>query len=130
ADDLALSGSVSPATAERIVRVITEIVRSEGFDLNPAKTRAAAQGQRQRLAGVVVNRHPNLARSEYDELRAILHNCAVTGLASQNRDRHPDFERFLAGRVSWAAQLNPHRRAKLEGLLTEATSTQAAADGE
>lgn len=130
ADDLALSGSVSAATAERIVRVIAAIVRSEGFDLNAAKTRAAAQGQRQRLAGVVVNRHPNLARSEYDTLRAILHNCAAAGLASQNRDRHPDFERFLAGRVSWAVQLNPQRRAQLEELLTEATSTPAVADGE
>ena len=123
ADDLAFSGPVSASTISRITPLLAEIARGEGFALNQAKTRTASQAQRQRLAGVVVNRHPNLARQEYDELRAILHNCAVGGLAAQNRGQRPDFAEYLGGRVSWAIQLNPGREAKLRRLLALAMAT-------
>ncbi|MGH9276489.1 MAG: hypothetical protein ACRD12_00035 [Acidimicrobiales bacterium] len=41
---------------------------------------------------MVVNRHPNVARLEYDTLRVILHNCARHGAPGQNRAGHADFE--------------------------------------
>jgi Zn-dependent M28 family amino/carboxypeptidase len=73
--------------------------------------------RRQQLAGVVVNRHPNLARDECDVLKAILTNCIRHGPASQNRAAHPDFRAYLAGRVAHARALNAARGAKLHALF-------------
>ena len=78
------------------------------------------QPQRQVLAGMVVNRLPNLERREYGRLRAILHNMAPEGLESQNRAGHPRFAEHLEGSVSWAAHLNPGREAVLDRLLAAA----------
>ncbi len=122
ADDLALSGPVSGATVGRVIELASDIVRDEGFAINELKTRAVTRSQRQRLAGVVINQRPNLARSEYDILRAILHNAARDGLDAQNRAGHPQFAAHLAGRVGWATHLNPGRRATLESLLVAATA--------
>jgi hypothetical protein len=69
--------------------------------------------QRQSVCGVVVNVHPNVARVEYDRLKATLHNAARDGPASQNRSGSTDFEAHLRGRISWVASLNPDRGAKL-----------------
>ena len=124
ADDIALSGPVSGSTVERIIELVTEIATSEGFKVNEIKTRAVTNSHRQRLAGVVINDRTNMARREYDDLRAILHNAARYGLESQNLHGYPDFAAHLAGRVSWAVSLNPGRKAKLEHLLTQATAHQ------
>ena len=61
------------------------------------------------LAGVVVNHHPTVARREVERLEAILHNCAVQGPSTQNRDRHPRFREHLRGRVAHVAALDPRR---------------------
>ena len=53
------------------------------------------RGVRQHLAGVVVNQHPDVARSEFDTLKAILTNCVRHGVASQNREGHADFHAHL-----------------------------------
>jgi RNA-directed DNA polymerase len=60
-----------------------------------------------------VNARPNVVRSEYDQLKAILNNCARHGPASQNRAGVADFEAHLRGRISWVASLNPDRGDKL-----------------
>ena len=62
---------------------------------------------------MVVNNHPNVARSEYDELRAILHNAARSGQSGQNRGDVADFRAHLLGRIAWVESLNPTRGAKL-----------------
>lgn len=71
------------------------------------------------MCGVVVNVRPNVLRSEYDELKAILHNAARDGPDSQNRARLPDFHAHLRGRISWVASLNPSRGEKLRRRFDE-----------
>ncbi|AIO30695.1 reverse transcriptase family protein [Burkholderia cenocepacia] len=118
ADDLAFSGG--PALARAIDRLqvrVAAIAFDEGFALQLRKTRVMRRGARQQLAGVVVNRHPNLARDEFDRLKAILTNCVRHGPASQNRGAHADFRAHLAGRVAHAAALNAARGAKLRALF-------------
>ena len=75
------------------------------------------RGTRQHLAGVVVNIHPNLARTEFDVLKAVLTNCVRHGPGSQNRKGHEDFRAHLAGRVAHAGMLNAARGAKLKGIF-------------
>ncbi|AXF26037.1 RNA-directed DNA polymerase [Burkholderia pyrrocinia] len=118
ADDLAFSGGRALARdVERLQVRVAAIALEEGFALQLRKTRVMRRGARQQLAGVVVNRHPNLARDEFDLLKAILTNCIRRGPASQNRDAHPDFRAHLAGRVAHAAALNAARGAKLCALF-------------
>lgn len=95
ADDLAFSGHTSQP--DRFIEIVRSIVTDEGFRLNEAKTRIRRASNRQLLAGLVVNAHPAVPRTEYDALRALLHNAIYTGLDEQNRDGHPDFVAHLAG---------------------------------
>ena len=62
---------------------------------------------------------PNVLRSEYDQLKAILHNAALHGPESQNRAGVADFQAHLRGRISWVASLNPSRGQKLRRRFAE-----------
>jgi hypothetical protein len=120
ADDIALSGGgllLSRATDVRTS--IAAIAREEGFCVNERKTALMTRAGRQRVCGIVVNEHPNVAREEYDELKAILHNCATRGPAEQNRAGAGDLHGHLSGRVAWVEQVNPGRGAKLRARLEQ-----------
>jgi RNA-directed DNA polymerase len=115
ADDLALSSPhhLSREQVARLVDVAARIAHEEGFHLNPAKTRVQRRGQRQSLAGIIINERPNIERHEYERLKATLHNAALHGPESQNRGDHPDYRSHLLGRISWVNQLNPDRGHRL-----------------
>lgn len=118
ADDLAFSGSRDlERAADRFHIHVAAIALEEGFTVNTRKTRIMRSGTRQRLAGVIVNRHPNLARPTFDRLRAILHNCGIHGPHSQNHDGHEGFRAYLAGAIAYAEMLNPPRGLKLRKLF-------------
>jgi RNA-directed DNA polymerase len=117
ADDLAFSGDESFArSGMRFRRMVWQIITEEGFRANAAKSRWMTAGHRQHLAGVIVNRRPNVRRGDFDRLKAILTNCVRHGPAGQNRDGHPDFRAHLLGRVAHVAALHPERGKKLRGL--------------
>lgn len=120
ADDLAFSGDAE--FARRVNRVrhhIAAIVQDEGFFVNHHKTRVMRASTRQRIAGIVVNQHRNLARREYEQLKAILHNCRQHGLESQNRDGHPDFRAHLTGRVAFLESVHPAHGRRLREVLRQ-----------
>ncbi|WP_342211775.1 reverse transcriptase family protein [Frigoribacterium sp. CFBP 8759] len=118
ADDLAFSGDGTLAgRADAFVRGVGRIVGDEGHLLNATKTRVRGAATRQVVTGVVVNAGTNTMRSEYDRLRAVLHNAATTGLEAQNRAGHPDFAAQLWGRIGWVEQLNPGRGARLRAAF-------------
>jgi retron-type reverse transcriptase len=118
ADDLAFSGGENFARGlGRFSKAVARIVDEEGFALNPAKTRIMPRSQPQRVTGIVVNAHINVARRDYDTLRATLHNCIALGPISQNRAAHKDFRRHLDGRITWVEQVNMPHGAKLRRLF-------------
>jgi RNA-directed DNA polymerase len=117
-DDLAFSGPASlAARAKFLEALVGAIALEEGFSLNHRKTRLRLASQRQRLAGVVVNERVNYSRTDWDRLKATLHNCVKHGPEPQNRDNHPDFRAHLKGRVAHATWLNPARGEKLRVLM-------------
>jgi retron-type reverse transcriptase len=120
ADDLAFSGTFTPRGATAFIARVTAIAAESGFRINTSKTRVRGAGDRQALAGLVVNAAPAVPRDEYDALRALLHNAARTGIDAQNRDGHADFAQYLAGRVAWVAHRHSTRAAKLAALLASA----------
>jgi hypothetical protein len=115
-DDLTFSGGPG-SWHRRIAERVTAVVTEEGFRVNRAKTRAATPARRQVVLGAVVNDRPTLPRPERDALRALLHNCAVSGWRSQIRDRDPaTFRDHVLGRIAWAASLDPVVGARLREL--------------
>lgn len=114
ADDLVFSGGRELVRASRsLVRGVEEIALDEGFKVHEAKTRLFTSAQRQRVTGLVVNERPNVARPEYDRLRAILHDAATRSPALANRDAHPNFRAHLLGRIEWVGGDDEARSAKL-----------------
>lgn len=113
ADDLTFSG---PALRGRRSAAVAEhaatIAREESFALQPRKSRLRTAARRQLVTGVVVNAHPNLARDEYDRLRATLHRLALDGPPAEAAA----LRARLQGRVAWAESLNPGRGVKLRRL--------------
>ncbi|PWF48872.1 reverse transcriptase family protein [Massilia glaciei] len=118
ADDLVFSGG--PQFARAVGRFCARtgaIAIEEGFIVNTKKTRAMRAGARQQVTGVVVNRHPNLARAEFDLLKATLTNCVRHGPASQNRGRRDNFRGHLDGKVAYPSMLNAARGARLRQVF-------------
>lgn len=120
ADDLAFSGD--EALEERIEPFSTHvaaILLEEGFTVNYRKTRMMRPGVRQYLAGLVANRHMNVRRSDFDNLKAILTNCVRLGPESQNRDAHPHYQLHLQGRVTFVEMVNPAKGARLRRIFEQ-----------
>ncbi len=122
ADDLAFSGDDDFARGVHRFRLhVAAITIDEGFAVNFRKTRIMRHAVRQRLAGIVVNAHPNILRADYDRLKAILTNCVRHGPASQNREGHQDFAAHLLGRVAFVEMVNPQRGERLRELFRRIT---------
>jgi hypothetical protein len=112
-DDLTFSGGPSlRAARSRFAELVGQIVREEGFRCNERKTVVLGSSGRQQVLGAVVNDHPTLPRRERDNLRALLHNCAVHGWRTQARDVE-NFRDHLLGQISWANSLDPDFGARL-----------------
>ncbi len=114
ADDLLFSGDADFAkSAHRLAIHIGAIAIKEGFEVHWHKLRVMRPGVAQRAAGLVLNERINIPRSEFDRLKAILHNCARHDPASQNRAAHPDFRAHLSGRLAHLEMIAPDRARKL-----------------
>ncbi len=127
ADDLAFSGDLGRRTAP-LLRAVAGIAEQEGFTLNPAKTRVRTRAERQLVTGLVVNERVTVTRSDYDALRAVLHNCARHGPQTQNRSRHPDFRAHLLGRIAWVSGVDRRRGARLRAEFDRIAWPSPAAD--
>lgn len=92
---------------------IVEIVRGNGFQINPAKTRLMRRTQRQRVTGLVVNEKVNVSREYVRDLRNLLYIWERHGTADaiqawgrRGNPRNwppgkpsPEFARVVRGRV-------------------------------
>jgi len=120
ADDLVFSGERTLLSgAQRFHIQVAAIALEEGFRLNTRKTRFMGAAQRQKITGLVVNRHPNIPRQDYDHLKAVLHNSLVHGATQQNRGELPDFRAHLFGKISYVASINPARALRLKQLFDQ-----------
>lgn len=116
ADDLTFSGD-DPRKVGRLLRSVRSVLEMEGFVEHPKKTKVMRRARRQEVTGLTVNTKPAVSRDEVRRLRAILHNAAKHGLASQNRENRPDFAAYLRGKVAFVAMVDPERGAELRAAL-------------
>ncbi|HEX5423446.1 MAG TPA: reverse transcriptase family protein [Candidatus Acidoferrales bacterium] len=97
-DDLTLSGSSRLLDFRRL---ITRIVDDEGFVVNPQKVFTMHSGMRQLVAGVVVNRKPNVPREKRKSIRQ-----GIIQLRLNRYSGGPSVDQ-VRGKISWLSQLNP-----------------------
>jgi RNA-directed DNA polymerase len=120
ADDLSFSAGAE-AEPEKITGYllarIRHICQDEGFLVNEKKTRVLKQSSAMAVTGVIVNRRPGVGRREVRRLRAILHNAAKHGLASQNRAADPLFEARIRGQIAFVQMINPDQSRPLVAAL-------------
>lgn len=119
ADDLLFSGDRDfTRQCPRFQIKVMAITLEEGLAINARKTRTMHRSQKQSAAGLILNSKLNARRTDYDQLKAILHNCRQQGPASQNHQAHPHFAAHLKGRVAWIASLNPAWGEKLQSTYS------------
>ncbi|MBN1808679.1 MAG: RNA-directed DNA polymerase [Planctomycetes bacterium] len=99
ADDLTFSGS---ADAAKYLRLIVEIVKEEGFALNPAKTRMMRRNRRQEVTGLVVNDKVGLPREWKRNLRAALHHLRTGRPASDGPEK-------IHGKLAFLKMVHPEQ---------------------
>jgi RNA-directed DNA polymerase len=85
---------------------IEVICEQEGFLERPDKRRVLRANHQQRVTGLVVNAGVNVPRADRRRFRAMLHNCAAHGVASQARGRD-DFTAYLAGYAAYVHMVDP-----------------------
>ncbi|MEZ5325087.1 MAG: reverse transcriptase family protein [Verrucomicrobiales bacterium] len=107
ADDLTFSGA-EPNTVPRLLKLIGNIVESEGFNVNAAKTRVMRKGRRQSVTGVTVNEVIGLSRKERRKLRAALHQQKLNGVPGDCTNQQ------LHGKLAYLHMLNPSQAMKLK----------------
>jgi len=120
ADDLAFSGGED--FEKRVARFsvhVAAIALEEGFKVHHRKTRIMRQGARQHLAGIVINQHLNVRRTDFDCLKAVLTNCVRLGPATQNRDAHPEFRLHLEGKLAFVEMINPAKGKRLRTIFNQ-----------
>jgi RNA-directed DNA polymerase len=120
ADDLFISGGQQLLARSKALCALSEsLVSDEGFRIHPGKTLLMTNAGQQHMLGLVVNEQPAVARSEFDNLRATLHNCIQTSPELQSRNRTVDFRSQLLGRIGWVTSTNQQRGARLMELFNQ-----------
>ena len=112
ADDILFSGT-NYRILNNLIPYIGHIIAEEGFHLNFRKTRVMGRGQRQQATGIILNKHHNLSRKEFDCLKAILHNCITKGVSSQS-DGQENFKSHLEGKLNYLSMLNSSKGENLK----------------
>jgi RNA-directed DNA polymerase len=107
ADDLTFSFAQPPdVRVGRFLWWVDAICQQEGFTERADKRRVLRKGQQLRVTGLVVNERTGIPRTDRRRFRAILHNCARNGVASQAQGR-TDFEAYLAGYAAYVHMVDP-----------------------
>jgi hypothetical protein len=109
ADDLTFSFATMPEVKlGRFLWFVDAICEQEGFIERPDKRRILRNKHQQRVTGIVVNQGIHVPRADRKRFRAILHNCAKHGVASQAlKSGRTDFEAYLAGYAAYVHMVEP-----------------------
>ncbi len=99
-DDISISGEGGISPHE--LKLLEEIVNSEGFKVNHRKTRIKRRNSRQEVTGLVVNDTPHLARQRRKNLRAMFHQAFLYPEKFETRLNE------LAGHLAYFRSIHPN----------------------
>lgn len=99
--DVAVAGGGWIGEDIAIGPALREVLRANGFEANPKKTRLQLRSCRQEVTGLTVNEFPNVPRAFVRSLRAMIYNWRAHGLASAAREyfEHHHYGSAIVGSV-------------------------------
>ncbi len=128
ADDLTFSFKQQPTVKlGRFLWWVDGICHAEGFIERPDKRRILRGKHQQRVTGLVVNHVVHVPRADRKRFRAILHNCAVHGLASQVKEgTAAELAAYLAGFAAYVQMVEPELGKKYAAQVETILSKESA----
>lgn len=108
ADDLTLSGDFDEKI---VINKIRKIVSSEGYKINPDKTRVRKRNQRQEVTGIVVNEKLQVSRKDRRDFRRVLYYIDKYGLEEHLKyvgNNKNNYIYHLIGKITHASFINPN----------------------
>lgn len=93
---------------------LTKVVESNGFFINPEKTRLQFRDCHQEVTGLTVNLFPNLSRDYIREIRAMLHSWRMAGLEAAESQYNERFNRRAIGGQRVQSSLRYALRGRIE----------------
>lgn len=101
---------------------LEKIITSNGFNINPHKTRAFTKRQRQEVTGLTVNRFPNVRKKYIAQIRAMLHAWDKYGLEAATLEhfllydenhrnpnrKFPSFKKIVGGKIEFLGMVKGH----------------------
>lgn len=125
ADDMSFSAD-SVDNLNALLHWVKKIVREEGFDIHPNKTRIMRSSRRQEVTGLVVNNAQlSISRQQLRRFRALLHQLESQGVEGKRWNGNPDVLSSAAGFANLVFMVNPVKGAALQArvrALQEAVS--------
>lgn len=129
-DDLTFSHPEDKSRAEvdKLIKDIQRLIVAGGYRTNKRKTKVQRRWRRQKMLGMVINEKTSIPKDIYRRYRAILHNCAQTGFAT-NAARYGwngegSFQEHLLGKVSYFVSIDPERGKKLHDAFLVARTLE------
>ena len=113
ADDIAFSG---PRSILSMLPAARAIIKEEGFEVHPAKTRIMGRGRRQQVTGLVVNEKVSVPRDVRRRLRALLHTVAGRGGLGAP-DVPPGLAAHLRGHANFHRMVDPELGARCHAAI-------------
>ena len=102
---------------------LEKIINTNGFKINPKKTRAFSKQQRQEVTGLTVNRSPNVRKKYISQIRAMLHAWDKYRLEAatlehfrlyDNKHRNPNhklpsFKKIVKGKIEFLGMVKGNK---------------------
>jgi len=96
----------------RFCGLVYKIVKEEGFEINPSKTRFLRKNYQQKITGIILNNQElGLPRKWIRNYRAALYNANKELEKNGNIPEEKKYE--ISGMTSWVKSVNPERYKKL-----------------
>jgi hypothetical protein len=119
ADDLAFSHPQPKLPVRLLTKVVSDILRAEGFITNESKTLVMRQHRAQTVTGIVVNTSPRVSRRDVRRFRAIAHQCRVDGFDAVSARLGRDARSYLNGYLSFVRMVNREQANAMARLVSE-----------
>ncbi|MBN3899329.1 MAG: RNA-directed DNA polymerase [Nostoc sp. NOS(2021)] len=118
ADDLTFSASGD--ASHRISNLIKNtkfIITSEGFTVNPHKTKISSKSMQQQVTGVIVNTQLNISKKTLKAFRATLYQIEQEGLSGKQWGNSTNLIAAITGFANYVAMINPNKGAELQSRV-------------
>lgn len=107
ADDLTFSSASNDAPIRGLLHWVHAIVKQEGFQIHPDKTRIMQRGRRQEVTGLIVNQQLNIERHTLKQFRALLFQIQKDGYAGKTWGKHRNLLASIKSYAHYVQMVNP-----------------------